>query len=224
MKKVSTEKQFGFSLIGVLLIIGVLALIAGGVVVWRDLSFPHPTPTPTPVLPIPITPIPSPTMPAVVSPTPKTIGLCENLPQGECESSWECDPIYRTGSCQPTGPIMLPVEVYCGCKSLTAQEKQNRLRDKLLCEQTNGQWGIRNCLCLPQKDGVPLYTPEEGTHHFVSLRGCVSDKTFCLESGGRWTEGQLCQPGEIGCAGYGKTNPICTCPAGKNFRSGAGCL
>jgi hypothetical protein len=204
------KKQKGLGLIGVLLIIGVLLLTAGGVV-WEKkvTSTSTPTPIPTSILPPPTAPASSPTIttPSVVSPTPQDLGSCKSLSQGECETNWECDPIYRTGSCQPTGPIALPVEVYCGCKSLSTQEKRSRLQDKVLCEQTNGQWGIRNCLCLPQKDGVPLYTPEEGTHYFVSQRGCVSDKTACQETSGRWTPGQPCN-----------------CPIGKNFRSGIGCL
>ena len=50
-KALKNKKQRGFSLIGVLLIIGTLLITAGGVVVWNRKIVPTPTPTPTlPVL------------------------------------------------------------------------------------------------------------------------------------------------------------------------------
>lgn len=49
MKKVGTEKQFGFSLIGIL-IISALIIAAGGVVVWQKRISPTLTPTPAPTL------------------------------------------------------------------------------------------------------------------------------------------------------------------------------
>lgn len=45
------KKQNGFSLIGVLLIIGVLAITAGGVVVWQRKVLPTPTPPSSPINP-----------------------------------------------------------------------------------------------------------------------------------------------------------------------------
>lgn len=46
------KKQFGFNLIGVLLLIGALVITTGGVLVWQKRALPTPiTPSPTPAVP-----------------------------------------------------------------------------------------------------------------------------------------------------------------------------
>lgn len=92
MKKISTEKQFGFSLIGILIIIGALVLTAAGVVVWREKIS---QPVPKPILTITPTASPTPISQAPVKPPSLPVNLGKTwvkiYPKQCMSNPWEVD-------------------------------------------------------------------------------------------------------------------------------------
>lgn len=85
------KKQKGFSLIGIILVIGALIITAGGVVVWDKKVKPIPTPTPYPTL------SPIPTLILTPQPTeqPKTIS---------CQTDSDCPILDCIQGCPAEGP------------------------------------------------------------------------------------------------------------------------
>lgn len=91
------KKQVGFSLMGALLIIGVLAVTAGGVLVWEKKALSLPTPTSIPQIP------------PVTLPEKPTDG-CSELGDKDCLANPDCFPVYG-----PSCPVCTN-EVFKRCR------------------------------------------------------------------------------------------------------------
>ena len=155
------QKQNGFGLIGILIIIGTLILTAGGVVVWRGKtdSIPSSTPTPTPA---------TQTQPTASPAEP--IDQCSGLNEKECLANSDCIPVYGP-SCQ-------------ACMDIRFE----RCRDRLSC-QTGGDCPPVLGVCMPWK--CPTYRCFNGRCVFFEdamvLESCLKETTLekCYEKYGQ---------------------------------------
>ena len=127
------KKQKGFSLIGVLVIVGALLFTAGGVVVWNKKTSTGLIPTPTPLL--------VPTSKPSAQPTLQSKPI-------SCETDVDCPPLLP---CLPPECIGVAC-IYGECKNIP--------RESLICEDNSdcAFLDIRSCLapemfCGPEKLG-----------------------------------------------------------------------
>lgn len=129
--------------------------------------------------------------PEIISPEESI--KCEELSENECFDSEKCRGVYGPSSCR--GNTCTTDHKFQACIEIPEERIQQGKIDKVLCENTQGNWhrdfslepGICNCPQYNQTDTLnPNLYHEFGKTKFVKEKGCVSEKNVCEENGGTW--------------------------------------